>query len=156
MTAVVVRAAEEKDLPAAQELWSALDDYHRSIGLNFPHTEDAAQAWVASFARTLGRFSFLWLAEQEGHPVGMLLARIKRAPAFLGGLIIGEISDLYVAESSRGAGLARQLVALAEVELKTQGVHSIEVQVLVQNDQGHVFWAQAGYVDELVQVRKRL
>ena len=151
-----LRLASENDLPRVAVLWAALDRFHREIGLGFPESDDPAQAWVDSFSRTLGRFSFLWLAEREGQPVAFVLARLKRAPSYLGGAMVGEISDLYVSEDARGAGLAARLVELAEAQLRKNGVHSIEVQILAQNDGGRAFWHKQGYADDLIQVRKQV
>jgi GNAT superfamily N-acetyltransferase len=154
LSVTTFRDAREDDLPRVGVLWVELNRYHRTLGLDFPEPADPAAAWVDSFARTLGRFSFLWLAEQEAELVGFLLARLKRAPAYLGGVMVGEISDLYVSESVRSAGVARQLVEQAEAELRGHKVHSIEVQIMARNEGGHAFWGKMGYPDDLTQVRK--
>ncbi len=152
-----VRAGTAEDLPAVARLWQALDEFHRQRGLAFPHTQQAAEAWIASFERTLGRFSFLWVAEaDDGQPAAFLLARLKRAPAYLGGVLLGEISDLYVDDTLRGQGIGGQLAALAIDKLREAGAHSIEVQVMQQNPEGLAFWLAQGFQPELSQVRLML
>lgn len=151
-----IRPAGLEDLPAAAALWQQLDAYHRSLGLAFPEVADAPQKWADSFQRTLGRFSFLWLAEQGGGAVGFLMARIKQSPAYLGGKQIGEISDLYVAPVARGAGAATQLAQAAMQKFAELGVYSVEVQVQAGNDDGLAFWHKQGFATDLTLVRKGL
>ncbi len=153
---VLLRAATREDLPAVAHLWARLDRFHHSLGLAFPVVEDGGAAWLASFERTLGRFSFLWVAEQEGHVGAFLLARLKRVPAYLGGRLVGEISDLFVDEALRGQKIGARLAALAVEHLRSQEVHSIEVQVLCQNDAALAFWQSQGFQLELTQLRLAL
>jgi L-amino acid N-acyltransferase YncA len=153
---VAIRAGTENDLPAAAALWQQLDEYHRSLGLTFPHAEEAANIWVDSFRRTLGRFSFLWIAEQGGRAQGFLMARVKQSPAYLGAVQVGEISDLYVSDDLRGAGVASQLVAAVMAKFRELGVHSVEVQVQAGNDGGLDFWLKQDFKTDLTLVRKVL
>jgi len=149
-----LRAATEQDLPVIASLWGELDRFHRELGLAFPEVEKVEEKWLASFTRTLGRFSFIWLAESDGQIAAFLLARLKQSPAFLGGVQVGEISDLYVDESLRGEGAGAQLVALAMQKFDDLAVHSVEVQILAGNDQGLDFWRKQGFNSDLSQVRK--
>ncbi|MQC26215.1 MAG: GNAT family N-acetyltransferase [Chloroflexi bacterium] len=156
MNKIHIRPAEDEDLPALAELWAALDRFHRSLGLAFPEVTDAPGQWLASFQRTLGRFSFVWLAETDNGPRAFLLARLKLSPAYLGGVQAGEISDLYVDDELRGQGAGRQLVDAAMQKFAELGVHSVEVQVQAGNDQGLDFWRKQGFALDLTLVRKVL
>jgi ribosomal protein S18 acetylase RimI-like enzyme len=151
-----IRAGTDADLPAVAAMWQRLDEYHRNLGLAFPHAENAAEKWTDSFRRTLGRFSFLWLAEQDRKAQAFLLARVKQSPAFLGAVQVGEISDLFVDESLRGSGVASQLVGEATKKFQELGVHSIEVQVLAGNQTGLDFWVKQDFKTDLTLVRKVL
>jgi len=151
---LTLRAATEDDLPVIASLWGQLDRFHRELGLAFPEVENVEEKWLASFTRTLERYSFIWLAEDEGQIAAFLLARLKQSPAFLGGVQVGEISDLYVGESVRGEGVGAQLVALAMQKFEDLAVHSVEVQILAGNDQGLDFWRKQGFDSDLSQVRK--
>lgn len=156
MSEPLLRPAAEEDLPAVAALWVRLDAFHHDLGMPFPQPEHAAEQWLASFRRTLGRFSFLWLAEKEGTPAAFLLARVKQSPAYLGGVQVGEISDLYVDESLRGSGVGAGLVGLALEKFRQLGLHSAEVQILAGNQGGLDFWHKQGFRDDLSQVRLNL
>ncbi len=41
------------------------------------------------FRRTLGRYSVLYVSEVDGEMVGFIVARIKRVPEYLGGVMVG-------------------------------------------------------------------
>ncbi|MBN2257813.1 MAG: GNAT family N-acetyltransferase [Anaerolineaceae bacterium] len=152
----VVRAGTEKDLRAVGQLWKKLDAFHRTVGLNFPVTEALVEEWIASFIRTLERFSFLWVAEQAGEIEGFLLGRLKKAPTYLGGVMVGEISDLYVSDALRGQGAGRQLVETAMQHFHSIKVHSVEVQIMSQNKSGVAFWNSMGFKEEVVLVRRMI
>lgn len=154
LSRTLIRPALPADLPGVTRLWEQLDDYHRQVGLSFPQAVEAGKAWLASFERTLGRFSFLWVAQSGDQLEGFLLGRLKHTPAYLGGVTVGEISDLYVSENLRGQGVASRLVELALDQFRALHVHSVEVQVMQQNAGGRRFWENQGFQTELVQVRK--
>lgn len=156
MSETTIRLADENDLASVGALWTRLDDYHRSLGLAFPHVEDAAEKWADSFRRTLGRFSFLWLAEVDGTPEGFLLARVKQSPAYFGGVQVGEISDLFVSEALRGSKVASQLVQEAMNKFQELKVHSVEVQIQAGNQAGLKFWLMQDFKLDLSRVRKVL
>ena len=156
MSVVSYRLAEEGDLPAVRELWGQLDAFHRELGLAFPHPQDAQEKWQASFERTLGRFSHLWVAEQSGQIQAFLLARTKQSPGYLGSQQVGEISDLFVSEALRGQGVGEELVRLAMQHFDAVGLHSVEVQIQGGNDRGLKFWREQGFDLDLTQVRRVL
>jgi ribosomal protein S18 acetylase RimI-like enzyme len=154
--AAFVRSGTDNDLRAVGQLWRKLNQYHRTVGLNFPETRTVVEEWIASFERTLGRFSFLWVAEEGSEIQGFLLGRLKKAPAYLGGVLIGEISDLYVGEELRGQGIGRELVDTAMQHFRSFKVHSVEVQVMSQNESGIAFWNSLGFKEEVVLVRRMI
>lgn len=156
MAELRVREAAPEDLPAVGAAWLKLQRFHQSLGLAFSVGEGIQEKWLASFQRTLGRFSFLWVVGEPGKPTAFLLARLKQSPAFLGGLLVGEISDLYVEESLRGSGAGTQLAEVAMRKFRELGVHSIEVQIQAGNDSGLAFWIKQGFKQDLTLVRKAL
>lgn len=148
--------AAPQDLPSVGDLWLRLQEFHLSLGLAFPLNESSADKWISSFQRTLGRFSFLWVGGQNGQISAFLLARIKQSPAFLGGLQIGEISDLFVDEGLRGSGIGSRLAETGIKKFQGLGIHSIEVQIQAGNDAGLDFWKKLGFHEDLTLVRKVL
>ena len=156
MIEIQIRVAEEDDLAAVRNLWGQLDRFHHDLGMAFPEIQEADKKWQSSFERTLGRFSFLWLAESNSEIGAFLLARIKQSPAYLGSLQVGEISDLFVAKHFRGQQVAARLVGEAMQKFGELDLHSVEVQIQAGNDRGADFWEKQGFDLDLSQVRKVL
>jgi phosphinothricin acetyltransferase len=153
---IVIREAGEPDLATLADLWNRLDQFHHDLGMAFPQTSDASKKWVDSFRRTLGRFSFAWIAEDQGQAKAFLLGRVKQSPAFLGSVQVGEISDLYVDDELRGSGVGAELAEMAMSKFKALGIHSVEVQILAGNKNGFSFWEKLGFKEDLSLVRKEL
>lgn len=151
-----IREAAPEDLPVVGKLWRKLQEYHLSLGLAFPLDESSTDKWISSFQRTLGRFSFLWLGSRDDQISAFLLARVKQSPAFLGGVQIGEISDLFVDDGLRGSGIGSLLTEIAINKFHELGVHSIEVQIQAGNDTGLAFWKKLGFQEDLTLMRKVL
>ena len=156
MSEIKFRSAEEEDLASISKLWTQLNQFHHQLGMAFPEIEDATQKWQSSFERTLGRFSFLWLAEKDDEIAAFILARVKQSPAYLGSVQIGEISDLFVAEKFRGNEIGEKLVELAMQKFRELAMQSVEVQIQAGNDRGLDFWRHLGFDMDLSQVRKVL
>jgi ribosomal protein S18 acetylase RimI-like enzyme len=147
------RLAEESDLAAVANLYEAVDSAYRSNAYQFPAVEHVGQAWLESFRRTLGRFSVLYLAELDGQLVGFTLGRIKRTPPHRGGVLVGEISDVWVEPQARRLGVAARLTRMAVEWLIEQNVHSVEAQILDGNEPSWHLFDKLGFHSELRQVR---
>jgi ribosomal protein S18 acetylase RimI-like enzyme len=156
MAELQVREATAEDLAAVGAAWLKLQEYHRSLGLAFVLPADAVDKWLDSFQRTLGRFSFLWIIGESGTADAFLLARVKQGPGYLGGVQVGEISELYVDESLRGSGAGKLLAETALRKFGELNLHSVEVQVQAGNHGGLAFWLRQGFKQDLTLVRQVL
>lgn len=146
---MIYRLAEEADLPAVAGMYEKLDRYFRSLSYRFPEVENVGQLWLDSFRRTLGRFSVLHVAQHQDELVGFVLGRVKRVAPYLGGVLVGELSDIWVEPEARRSGAGERLARLDFEWLKAQGVHSVEVQILEGNLISQAFFQSLGLKPEL-------
>ena len=153
MTDIIYRAASEADFPGLAAMYEKLNAYFYEVGYLLPHPENVGEAWLESFRRTLGRFSNVFVAEREGRPLGFILCRLKRLPAYMGGLMVGEVSDVWVEGEARRAGVGQALVQSGVEWMRGQGVHSVEVQVLSENEGSLRFFESLGFKLELRALR---
>ena len=146
---IIYRLADEADLPAVVGMYEKLDRYFRSLSYRFPEVENVGQLWLDSFRRTLGRFSVLHVAQRQDSLLGFVLGRVKRVAPYLGGVMVGELSDIWVEPEARRLRAGERLAHLNFEWLKAQGVHSVEVQILEGNLASQTFFRSLGLKPEL-------
>lgn len=150
---VIYRQATDEDLPAVASLYDKLDQFLREHTYTFPQVENVGELWLDMFRRTLGRFSVLYVAEYEGEIVGFIVARLKRVPAYLGGVMVGELKDMWVEHKVRRLGIGEKLLRLAIEWCRDQDVHSLEAQILLGNEPIIKLVEYLGMKRELYQMR---
>lgn len=153
MSEVTYRVAVEDDYPIVKTYYEKLDGLFRKLNLRLPKPDDVGQAWLDSFQRTLGRYSKLWVAELDGEVVAFLLARVKRAPPFMGGVLVGELADEWVEPHARRMGVADKLCRYGFEWLREMEVHSVEIRILKGNDASWAMLEPMGFSHELTQYR---
>lgn len=144
-SSVNYRTVEETDLPIIKGMYVQLNGYFYKLGYRLPHPENVGEVWLDSFRRTLGRFSNVIVAEIDGLVVGFMLCRIKRVPQYMGGVLVGELSDMWIDSSARRMGVGDQLSRLSIQWLRDQGVHSVEIQVLRDNEASWKLYERMGF-----------
>lgn len=150
---VVHRTATEADFPAIQEYYDKFDRHMRSLEYTLPGVENVAQAWLDSFRRTLGRFSQIFVVEIDGKVLGFIRCRIKRVPPYMGDVMVGELMEVWVEPAARRAHSGETLTRMCIDWMKEQGVHSVEVQILLDNEPSINMCKGLGMKPELMQLR---
>jgi len=150
---VIYREAVEADYPAVIQMYDELDKFLRKFTYSFPEVENVGELWFDTFRRTLGRFSGLYVSEYHGEVVGFIIARVKRVPAYLGGVMVGELKDMWVKPEVRRFGIGEKLLRLAIEWCHRQDVHSLEAQILLGNDPIIELVQYLGMKPELYQMR---
>jgi ribosomal protein S18 acetylase RimI-like enzyme len=147
--AVSYREATEADFPVIQRMYEQLNSFFYQVGYRLPHPDNVGEIWLDSFRRTLGRFSNVHVAEIESdgakQVVGFMLCRLKRVPAYMGGVMVGELSDMWIDERARRMGIGDKLSRLAMEWMRQQGAHSIEIQVLKENEASWKLYERMGF-----------
>jgi len=151
--AVIFREANPEDFPTLINWYAQLNTYFYELEYRLPQPENVGQIWLESFQRTLGRFSNVFIAEVEGKPVGFALCRLKRLPAYMGGVLVGELSDIWVEAEARQMGIGDGLSRLVLAWLREHGAHSVEVQILKDNEASWKLFERLGFKLEFRTVR---
>jgi len=145
MSEVSYRLVEESDFPTIKEMYTLLNSYFYKMGYRLPHPENVGDSWLESVRRTLGRFSNVFIAELDGQVVGFMLCRLKRVPSYMGGVMVGELSDMWIDSSARRMGIGDKLSRLAMEWMHAQGAHSVEIQVLRDNEASWKLYERMGF-----------
>lgn len=150
---ILYRKWKEEDLLIIKDYYVRLDQYFRSLGMNMPEPEDPGQAWLDSFQRILGKYAMVHIAEMDGEVVGFILGRIKRIPEYWGGVMVGLLSDMFIDKKARRRGVARELLRLAAAWMRERDVHSLEIQVMHENEAAQKLFAEMGFKTEFHSIR---
>jgi ribosomal protein S18 acetylase RimI-like enzyme len=152
-----VRRAEARDLEAVTALWLAIGAHHAGLGPAFGLRPDAApEARELLRAQLRDPDTAAFLYEEDGHALGLCLARVDRAPPIGVEDARAEISDLGVEPARRRRGIGRLLVERAQGWIRERGADRVEVRVAVRNAEGQAFWRALGFADLVDVLERRL
>jgi len=149
---IVVRTGVTDDLFAIEGLWHALYEHQKAHGMFLEVSPNSFSDWTDSMKVSLGRFTVLVVAECRGQMIGFVAGRVKSLPPYFGGFIVGFIGEVFVSETHRKNGLAREMLDLATEWFSKQRVHRIELQVLLDNHAARQVYRELGWKEELIQM----
>ncbi len=149
---VILRHASAADLDRIQPLWRALYQHQFEHGMLLRLPENAYDAWLKSMTPFLGRFANVVVAELNGEIIAFVAGRIRTLPPYFGSTTIGTISEVFVDESHRSAGVGRRLLNFALDWFHAKQITRIELQVVAGNPDGIRFYRQLGWHEELLQM----
>jgi tRNA (guanine37-N1)-methyltransferase len=151
---VSIRRATPADAPALAVVASATfalacppGTTEANIAL-FVETSLSEQSFEAYLASDVHR---LWLAEEDGKPVGYAMAvHGKPTDPDIQAAVVErptvELSKIYVRESHHGTGVARALMDAAISEAADSGAASVWLGVNQQNVRANRFYEKLGFV----------
>ena len=89
---------------------------------------------------SLGRF---WVIESDGERCGYIVLTFGFDHEFGGR--IGLVTDFFLVESARGAGLGTNAMELVLAEAKSLGLKAVELYVLDHNNRARDFYRRFGF-----------
>ena len=149
-----IDSSEIRTLNQVASLFSEMYKYMEDLGLMINLADDGTEKWINSLKKTLNRFSILVVAEDEGQTVGFAVGALSVTPDYLGNRKVGVVTHIFVRPKFREQKIATELLGKLEEWFEERKVHSIELQVLAENDDAIDFWKRMGYENELYQFRK--
>ena len=122
-------------------------DAHFGTVIDRPDTAAALRREVA--ARLAGAPSWTWLAERDGHPVGLLYAQRPDQAAWIAPLVgpapVAYLELMAVLPGARGAGVGAALAAVYHAAADAAGVAVTLLHYEQMNPLSAPFWSQQGY-----------
>jgi GNAT superfamily N-acetyltransferase len=85
----------------------------------------------------------IWLIHLDGQAIGYLSATYSFSLEFYGRGIV--IDELFVAEAYRSQGIGRQAIEFVEDFARSQGLHSLTLDVDIANVRGQQFYQARGF-----------
>jgi aminoglycoside 6'-N-acetyltransferase I len=149
---VTIRAIANEDWDQVKPLWLALYEHTQARGMLTEIPPDGFELWAHSFAGLLERTAFVFVADADGEVVGFFAGRIRVHPKYFGGRQVGYVSDLYISNSYRRQGIARNLMTAGQSWFRERGIARFEGQVVAADDEARAFHKSRGWTEEFVQI----
>jgi len=148
----VVRPATEEDLPAALELFAALDSHQHGWRVFEPRPTAADDA-EARYRTALGLDpdALHVVADEGGRLLGMAFARIE-ALSSISDERSAELSNVIVREEARRRGIGEALVTEVGRWASGRGVRRVVIKTYAANDLAMQFWEALGFRPRYVQL----
>ena len=159
MGRVTVRRARPTDLATVVRLRRALLRHHRDDPLFGRTHPDLARRLRASTKARLAAPATegaVFLALEDGVPVGTLAVEAQRANPLLWPERFAYIGGAFVIPAARGRGITRRLVARAERWAREQGLTDVRLDHWSDNPLAAATWTRLGYAPVEVLRLKRL
>ena len=157
-----IRPYQDSDLRPVRAMLDGLQEYERSIEANRARWADGGVVyadWMLEEAAQ-NQGAVLVAEAESGAAVGLLACwraedatDITAVPAARVHLYI---SELFVAETWRGRGVAGALLAAAETHASRLGIAQVTIGSLAANRSARRVYAKAGFEEYEILVRKRL
>ena len=155
---VTVRAAETADLPVVSDLAGQLVRQHYAFDAQrFMLIPNVEAGYARFFAGELGNPETLILvAELAGNVVGYAYARLEARDwnALLDRH--GALHDIFVSESVRRQGVARNLVEAVRERLQAQGAPRLVLHTASKNHAARAFFAALGFRETMIELTAEL
>lgn len=148
--APIIRPATAEDRPALVELTKALQAFEMPLEPNRCPPEEMAEPHLdrmSDWAERSGGGVFVACDASTGAVLALAICGVADSDLFtrVEYRKIGQISDLVVAENSRGRGAGKLLIRACEERLAAAGVLRIEIGVLCANRAAQAAYAACGY-----------
>ena len=141
------RRAKPEDSRSIAKLWSEYFDHHTSYDESYKRTATSEEEIDRYFAKAVNDSNtFLFIAENDSHIVGFILAEISKKPPCFVDRKYGFISDIAVTQDYRGRGIGKNLLRFAVDWFKSEKINAIETKVLMSNKSSTSFWNKTAFL----------
>lgn len=131
---MIIREAQEQDIPAVYILWCELMQHHQVYHPVFQyHPSAEASLKQTLLKRFASEDTTIFIAQKSDTLVGFLIANFKTSPEGFHYRNKGYIAETYVREDARGSGVGKKLFDAARRWFTAQQADHIELQVAIQN-----------------------
>jgi GNAT superfamily N-acetyltransferase len=144
-----IRRAGPADIDAVVRLGLEVIRYdaHFSNGGERPDTLDALRREAGEMLA--GPEPWIWLAERDGHAIGLLAAQRPELAGWIAPLVrespVAYVMLMFVAPGERAGGIGADLVARLHADTQTAGVPVTLLHYEQVNPLSAPFWSQQGY-----------
>jgi GNAT superfamily N-acetyltransferase len=159
MPGVVIRPATEADHDALVEQFQGLNAVEDGISHDRDASRAGAEASLAASARRVAETGgHRLVAVLDGAVVGHLFLAFPQQPIYVRPELRahGYVSELFVREARRGAGIGSALLAEAERLTRARGLDRMLIGVIAGNDGAEALYRRSGFAPYALTLLKPL
>jgi GNAT superfamily N-acetyltransferase len=146
---LVIRPADPGDLDVVVERAMGLVGYDAHFGGSVPRPGTAPLVRAATQSAMARRPGWIWLAEQDGRPVGLTIVDPPQAATWIAGMTrpgaTAYLQTMFVRPGERGSGVGTALVRHVHGELDAAGIDVTLLHYAQVNPLSAPFWHRMGY-----------
>ena len=146
---LVIRPARPDDLDRVTELEMGVVRYDAHFGGSVPRPATEALVRAESRVALARRPGWIWLAEQDGHPVALTVVEPPDAATWISGMTrpgaTAYLQTMFVRPGERSGGIGAGLVRHVHDELDARGIDLTLLHYAQVNPLSAPFWHRMGY-----------
>jgi ribosomal protein S18 acetylase RimI-like enzyme len=157
--AITIRQADEQDRAGLEGCFDELQSFEQSIESNRAESSLIRNAYIRGLFDDCAESSgAIFVAEVSNRVVGFVcvLSRVDSKDIIETDRDHAYVTDLVVLEPYRKAGIASELMRVAEAHAFSSGARRLRVGVLAMNTAAHNLYRQLGYRDREIVLEKTL
>jgi GNAT superfamily N-acetyltransferase len=160
MSGIAIRAARDEDREAIVALIHQLNLHEAALcedrRTDYAAAEECFEAIWVRIARDGG--ALVVAVDEDDAPLGVLSLAFATDKPFVREELrrYGVVTDLVVAETHRGSGIGRMLLAEAEERVRREGLSRLLIGVLGANAQALASYRATGFADYMLMLAKDL
>lgn len=152
MSSPTIRAARAADEVAILAVAADEMAAHERMDPRFKLRSDATGRYALYLRDRMREIdSAVFVAEEEGQLIGVIVASIRVQNAFFETRRYGYVSDLMVVSEMRRRGLGRLLWERAALWFRSLGIEVVRLHVATRSPEARAFWRAAGAEDFLAE-----
>ena len=148
---VIVRVAEQQDIPDIVRLWWQMMDYHAMMDTRFRPlpAPEAKRIWEKHLREDLWdrEAHHILVAEVDGQMAGMMIGALRAPYPVFEPERFGFVVGAAVGQDARRSGIGRALFEALKAWFREQGVASIQLEAGHHNPTSQPFWRAMGFTN---------
>lgn len=140
-----IRRARLEDLETILLLWTSFMEFLTRKETSFSLKDDYCKEYRRVLPRKIEDRKTLVLLAEEEEAIGYCITSIRYPLPILEQRPFGQVSDLYLKEEYRGAGIGEALVDYSSKWLREEGIEEIHIKTFSWNTKGISFWKRQGF-----------
>jgi len=152
-----IEKAKFEDTLEISELAQVLFRFHSDLDSYYAHNDKSLDVTVKTYGGWIrsNKFRF-YVAKEKGSIVGFIIGKIEKDEPIYLRAEKGIVIALFVKDTYRERGLARELFTYLSAWFKTKGISDVELYVHANNVAAMGAWTKLGFIIDSHRMRRAI